>query len=47
VIQAKLRSTTHLLGSGRKPEGKSISHSTSGLIAARADRVGAPSDAAQ
>src|SRR5712691_3129766 len=29
VIQAKLRSTTHLLGSGRKPEGKSFSHSTS------------------
>jgi len=27
VIQAKLRSMTHLLGSGRKPEGKSLSHS--------------------
>src|SRR5205814_805935 len=39
VIQAKLRSTTHLQGSGRKLEGNSFSHSTSGLLAARAVRV--------
>jgi hypothetical protein len=38
-------SITHLLGSGRNPGGKSLSHSTSGLIAVPAARVWAESSA--
>ena len=40
VIQAKLRSMTHLLGSGRNPDGKSLSHSTCSPSGTSSPRLG-------